>query len=73
MKKVSLKQLKSMRDIINDYMPDYLGTKAFITAFGRNIENNEVVAIKRHFNEFAMRSNANWSYHLVIGETKTTK
>ena len=67
MKKISLKQLKQLRNIINDCLPDYLPQRAYITAFGKDIETNQDVSVMRSFNEHAMRSNANWSYWLVMG------
>jgi hypothetical protein len=67
MKKVSLKQLKAMRDIINDCLPNYLEQKAYITAFGKDIQTNQDVSVMRSFHEFAQRTQANWSYWLVMG------
>jgi hypothetical protein len=67
MKKVSLKQLKAMRDIINDCLPNYLEQKAYITVFGQDIETKQHVSVMRSFHEFAHRHDANWSYHFVMG------
>jgi hypothetical protein len=66
-KKVSLKQLKQLRNIINDCLPNYLEQRAYITAFGKDIETNKDVSVMRSFNEYAQRSQANWSYWLVMG------
>lgn len=67
MKKISLKQLKQLRNTINDCLPDYLPQRAYITAFGKDIETSKDISVMRSFNEYAMKSNANWSYWLVIG------
>jgi hypothetical protein len=67
MKKVSLKQLKELRNIINDCLPNYLEQRAYITVFGNDIKTGQNIKVMREFNEHAMRSNANWSYRLVMG------
>jgi hypothetical protein len=67
MKKISLKQLKEIRNNINECLPNYLEQRAYITAFGKDIETNKDVSVIRSFNEYAMRSQANWSYWLVMG------
>ena len=68
--KVSFKRLKEMRNNINAILPDYLEQRAYITKFGKDIETNIDIRSIREFNEYAQRSDANWSYWLVIGEPR---
>jgi hypothetical protein len=68
MKRVSLKQLKAMRDTINDCLPNYLKQRAFITAFAHDIDGAGQINITKTLQEYAECKDANWTYKLVIGE-----
>jgi len=67
MKKVSLKKLKELRDFINENMPNYLEQRAYIIAHGLDIETKKPISVLKRYNEFSERTEANWSYFLVMG------
>lgn len=68
--KVSLKKLKELRDVINENRPNYLQDKAYITAYGKDIETKQDIYNTKVYADYAQRKGANWSYWLVIGRPR---
>jgi hypothetical protein len=76
MKKVSLKQLKKHRDELNALLPNYLTEVKemfYITSYDHDIETKTQIYNIDRKPFYAQRSNANWSYFLVLGRPRTQK
>lgn len=72
-KQLSLKQLKMIRDSINEafdfssFYDDKL-SKAYIIRYGYDIETNKNISVTSRLGLINSPSDANWSYHLVMGK-----
>lgn len=72
-KQLSLKHLKAIRDSINEAMNqssfyDDKLSKAYIVRYGYDIETNKIISVTSRLGLINSPSNANWSYHLVMGK-----
>jgi len=69
-KKISLKKLKELRDRLNRHIEDDAAYRYYITSYGKDIETNIDIYCEETQEEYAQRTDANWSYLLVLGRPR---